>query len=86
MKTYNKPATSKLLVRFDNELKQLLMEDLKAFRAKNNQRNNQPVLHQQAAWSTYTSTYKNLFYLPYEKRQSSPVSEGFVFYTISLCF
>jgi len=49
MKTYNKPATSKLIVRFDNELKQLLMEDLKAFRAKNNQRNNQPVLHQQAA-------------------------------------
>ncbi len=49
MKTYNKPATSKLLVRFDNELKQLLMEDLKVFRAKNNHRNNQPALQQQAA-------------------------------------
>jgi hypothetical protein len=32
MKTYNKPATSKLVTRFDNELKNLLMEDLKAFK------------------------------------------------------
>jgi len=35
MKTYNKPATSKLVTRFDNELKNLLMEDLKAFRNRN---------------------------------------------------
>jgi hypothetical protein len=36
MKTYNKkPATSKLLTRFDNELKNLLMEDLKAYKLKN---------------------------------------------------
>jgi hypothetical protein len=35
MKTYNKPATSKLVARFDNELKNILMEDLIAFRAKN---------------------------------------------------
>jgi len=49
MKTYNKPATSKLLKRFDNELKQLLMEDLKVFRAKNTLRNNQPAMQQQAA-------------------------------------
>ena len=49
MKTYNKPATSKLLIRFDNELKQLLMEDLKVFRGKNHQSNNQPALQQQAA-------------------------------------
>ena len=49
MKTYNKPAASKLLKRFDNELKQLLMEDLKAFRAKNQQRNNQPAIQLQAA-------------------------------------
>jgi hypothetical protein len=35
MKTYNKPSTSKLVARFDNELKNLLMEDLKAFRSKN---------------------------------------------------
>jgi hypothetical protein len=35
MKTYKKPATSKLITRFDNELKNLLMEDLKTFRAKN---------------------------------------------------
>jgi hypothetical protein len=32
MKTYNKPATSKLLKRFDNELKNILMADLKAFK------------------------------------------------------
>jgi hypothetical protein len=35
MKTYNKPATSKLVARFDNELRDLLTEDLKAFRSKN---------------------------------------------------
>jgi len=36
MKTLQqKPATSKLITRFDQELKQLLMEDLKAFRTKN---------------------------------------------------
>jgi len=36
MKTLQqKPATSKLVARFDQELKNLLMEDLKAFRAKN---------------------------------------------------
>ena len=49
MKSYNKPATSKLLVRFDNQLKQLLMEDVKVFRAKNLQSNNQLALQQQAA-------------------------------------
>jgi len=40
MKTYNKPATSKLVARFDNELKNILMEDLKAFRDKNKFVNN----------------------------------------------
>ena len=40
MKTNQKPATSKLVARFDNELKQLLMEDLKAFRMKNQFYNN----------------------------------------------
>ncbi|WP_186461835.1 hypothetical protein [Mucilaginibacter pallidiroseus] len=34
MKTYNKIATSKLVARFDQELKDLLMNDLKAFREK----------------------------------------------------
>ena len=34
MKTDKQPATSKLLKRFDNELKNMLMEDLKAFKAK----------------------------------------------------
>jgi hypothetical protein len=46
MKTYNKPSTSKLVARFDNELKNLLMEDLKAFRSKNkfiNSNNQAPV-------------------------------------------
>ncbi len=49
MKTYNKPAASKLLKRFDNELKQLLMEDLKVFRGKNIRRNNQPAMQTLAA-------------------------------------
>ncbi|MBK0380460.1 hypothetical protein [Mucilaginibacter segetis] len=35
MKTYKQPATSKLLKRFDNELKNLLMEDLRSFRGRN---------------------------------------------------
>lgn len=35
MKTYKKPATSKLVARFDNELKNLLMEDLRSFKEKN---------------------------------------------------
>jgi len=35
MKTYTKPATSKLVARFDNELKNILMDDLKAFRDRN---------------------------------------------------
>ena len=34
MKTSQKPATSKLLIRYDNELKNLLMADLKAFRER----------------------------------------------------
>lgn len=35
MKNYRKPAPSKLVARFDNELKNILMEDLKAFRSRN---------------------------------------------------
>jgi hypothetical protein len=35
MKTLKKPAASKLLIRFDNELKDILLNDLMAF-AKNN--------------------------------------------------
>jgi hypothetical protein len=34
MKAYNQPSTSKLVARFDNELKNILMEDLKSFKAK----------------------------------------------------
>ena len=62
MKTLQqKPATSKLIARFDQELKNILMEDLKAFREKNRfvyGNNNQSV---KAAWSTYifSSTYKD---------------------------
>ncbi|MEO8947095.1 MAG: hypothetical protein ABI308_01710 [Mucilaginibacter sp.] len=44
MKTNKKPATSKLLTRFDNELKNLLMEDLRVFRERNQFKgNNQAV-------------------------------------------
>jgi len=32
MKTYQKPATSKLVARFDNELMNILMDDLKTIR------------------------------------------------------
>ncbi len=32
MKAYKKPLTSKLVARFDNELKNILMEDLKSFK------------------------------------------------------
>jgi len=35
MKTNNKPAVSKLLIRFDNELKNLLSKDLELFMEKN---------------------------------------------------
>lgn len=35
MKNYSKASPSKLVARFDNELRKILMEDLKAFRAKN---------------------------------------------------
>jgi|GEM_PF-524756 len=35
MKTYNEPAASKLINRFDMELKNLLTNDLKAFMSKN---------------------------------------------------
>jgi len=34
MKAFNKPSTSKLVARFDNELKNILMEDLKSFKTK----------------------------------------------------
>ena len=44
MKTLQKPATSKLVARFDNELKTLLMEDLKAFRERNQFCNNQAIV------------------------------------------
>ena len=35
MKAYKKISTSKLVTRFDDELKNLLMEDLRSFKAKN---------------------------------------------------
>jgi hypothetical protein len=35
MKTYQKTATGKLTMRFDNELKRLLIEELKSFKEKN---------------------------------------------------
>lgn len=49
MKTYTKPATSKLVTRFDNELKSLLMEDLRSFKEKSQHpsSNNQVSMQQQ---------------------------------------
>ena len=47
MKTYKKAAARKLLLRFDNELKNLLTEDLKAFREKNQFMNNNQQTEQQ---------------------------------------
>lgn len=49
MKTYKKTATSKLFARFDNELRDLLMADLKALKERGQftTRNNQAT--QQAA-------------------------------------
>jgi|HubBroStandDraft_4_1064222.scaffolds.fasta_scaffold557284_1 hypothetical protein len=35
MKTQNTPPVSRLLIRFDNELKNILTKDLKSFMAKN---------------------------------------------------
>jgi hypothetical protein len=35
MKTYKKPAASKLLAKFDNELMNMLTNDLKLFMARN---------------------------------------------------
>ena len=49
MKTIKQPATSKLVARFDNELRNLLMEDLKVFREKNQFKNNNQVGVQKAA-------------------------------------
>ena len=40
MKTYQKPATSKLVNRFDKELMNILMNDLKAIKQKNASRLN----------------------------------------------
>jgi hypothetical protein len=50
MKTSQRPATSKLLIRYDNELKNILMADLKAFKATGRftSRNNQPAAQQAA--------------------------------------
>ncbi len=47
MKTYKTPSTSKLVARFDNELKNLLMADLKAFKERNqflSNNNNQAIV------------------------------------------
>jgi hypothetical protein len=38
MKTYQKPAVSKLVNRFDKELMNILMSDLKAIKSKNTSR------------------------------------------------
>jgi hypothetical protein len=40
MKTYNKPVISKLAARFDRELKEIIMNDLKALKKAKNQFSN----------------------------------------------
>jgi len=40
MKTSNKPATSKLTIRYDRELMNIIMKDLKAIKVKNQFLNN----------------------------------------------
>jgi hypothetical protein len=49
MKTYKKTATSKLVARFDNELMNLLSEDLRTFKERNQfvSSNKQEVAQQQ---------------------------------------
>jgi len=47
MKTYKTISTSKLVARFDAELKNLLMQDLKNFRERNQFANNQSAKQQQ---------------------------------------
>lgn len=42
MKNFNKPSTSKLVAQFDKDLMNLLAQDLKAFKAKNQFTGNQP--------------------------------------------
>jgi len=51
MKKHNNPATSKLAMCLDYELKAILMEDLKAFRQRNQfvNSNNQATVHQLSA-------------------------------------
>jgi hypothetical protein len=49
MKTSQKPATSKLLIRYDNELKNMLMADLQAFREKGQFTGNNQSASQKAA-------------------------------------
>ncbi len=49
MKNYKKTSTSKLVTRFDNELRNLLMEDLKIFREKNQFKGNNQAAIQKAA-------------------------------------
>jgi hypothetical protein len=49
MKTVKQPATSKLVARFDNELRKLIMEDLKVFREKYQFKSNNQAAAQKAA-------------------------------------
>jgi len=46
MKSSKKPSTSKLVARFDEELKNLLMEDLRSLRERNQFKNIQKVAAQ----------------------------------------
>lgn len=49
MKTSQKSTTGKLIIRYDNELKALLMQDLKNFRQRGQFSSNNRAVAQQAA-------------------------------------
>jgi hypothetical protein len=49
MKTSHQSTTDKLSIRYDNELKMLLMQDLKAFRQRGQFTSNKQAVAQQAA-------------------------------------
>lgn len=49
MKINRKPSPSKLVARFDAELRDLLLADLKAFKAQHTRRDNQQKQHLSAA-------------------------------------
>ena len=82
MKNTKPTAASKLIAKFDTQLRDMLLEDLKAFKAKTRfVSNKQDAAHQRlsAAWPSYTSTYLNFSYITYEKRKAMQFVQGLIF-------